>query len=193
MSPKSRAAAPDTLAPYRAKRNFSITPEPDAPLLRATEKKTERHGRAAAQFVVQKHWARRLHYDFRLEIAGTMKSWAVPKGPSLDPAVKRMAVHVEDHPIAYNDFEGTIPPGQYGAGKVIIWDRGHWRSNEDPVQAYESGKLKFELHGSKLRGRWALVRMGGRKKPVSATRGGARNGGAPGGPATEAAAGAASS
>lgn len=176
---------PDALQRYRDKRDFAITPEPDAG--------TPAPGTEIARFVIQKHWARRLHYDFRLEIAGTMKSWAVPKGPSLDPAVKRMAVHVEDHPIAYNDFEGTIPPGQYGAGKVIIWDRGHWRSNEDPVQAYESGKLKFELHGSKLRGRWALVRMGGRKKPVSATRGGARNGGAPGGPATEAAAGAASS
>lgn len=163
MSPKSRAAAPDTLAPYRAKRNFSITPEPDAPLLRATEKKTERHGRAAAQFVVQKHWARRLHYDLRLEVDGTMKSWAVPKGPSLDPAVKRMAVQVEDHPIAYNTFEGTIPAGQYGAGTVILWDRGTWiPATDDPATDLASGKIKFELIGHKLKGRWALVRMGGK-------------------------------
>src|SRR5690606_22434821 len=110
----------------------------------------------------QKHWASRLHYDFRLEIDGTMKSWAVPKGPSLDPSVKRMAVHVEDHPIAYNDFEGTIPKGQYGAGKVIIWDRGSWHAEGDIAAAYRAGKLKFDLSGVKLQGRWALVRMHGK-------------------------------
>src|SRR5690606_39836886 len=91
-----------------------------------------------------------------------MKSWAVPKGPILDPSVKRMAVHVEDHPIAYNDFEGTIPKGQYGAGKVIIWDRGSWHAEGDIAAAYRAGKLKFDLSGVKLQGRWALVRMHGK-------------------------------
>ena len=139
---------------YRAKRDFSQTPEPEG------------GGRAqphALQFVVQKHWASRLHYDFRLELGGKMLSWAVPKGPSLDPADKRMAVHVEDHPIAYNRFEGRIPPGQYGAGKVIIWDKGRWVPLGDPAKALRSGKLEFELHGHKLHGRWTLVRMHGRR------------------------------
>ncbi len=110
-------------------------------------------------FVIQKHWATRLHYDFRLELDGTMKSWAVPKGPSFDPHDKRMAVHVEDHPISYNSFEGQIPPGQYGAGKVIVWDKGTWIPLEDPHRGYREGKLKFELRGHKLKGHWALVRM----------------------------------
>ena len=113
-------------------------------------------------FVVQKHWATRLHYDFRLELDGTMKSWAVPKGPSFDPADKRMAMPTEDHPISYNRFEGTIPPGNYGAGKVIIWDKGVWIPLEDPRKGYRDGKLKFELRGHKLRGHWTLVRMKGR-------------------------------
>lgn len=143
----------DALSRYRDKRNFDITPEPAADT--AVEAQAPR---SAARFVIQKHWATRLHYDFRIEIEGTMKSWAVPKGPSLDPSVKRMAVHVEDHPIVYNDFEGTIPKGQYGAGKVIIWDRGQWKTDGDPVDAYRSGKLKIELLGAKLRGRWTLVR-----------------------------------
>ena len=143
-------AKADALAPYKAKRNFAITPEP------------AEGGRAAPdalQFVVQKHWASRLHYDFRLELAGAMKSWAVPKGPSFDPADKRMAVHVEDHPISYNSFEGQIPEKQYGAGKVIVWDKGVWIPLEDPRKGYRAGKLKFELRGHKLRGQWALVRM----------------------------------
>src|SRR5690606_34732681 len=133
----------------KAKRDFSVTSEP------------EQGGTANAKepaFVIQKHWARRLHYDFRLELDGTMKSWAVPKGPSLDPADKRMAVHVEDHPISYNRFEGQIPEGEYGAGKVIIWDQGTWAPEQDPRKAYRAGKLKFSLHGQKLQGRWALVR-----------------------------------
>ena len=145
-------AKPDLLKPYRQKRNFSVTSEPSG-----TDKRTK--SQAALSFVVQKHWASRLHYDLRLELDGTMKSWAVPKGPSSDPNDKRMAVHVEDHPISYNTFEGEIPPGQYGAGKVIIWDKGIWVPLEDPHKGYRDGKLKFELHGHKLKGPWALVRM----------------------------------
>ena len=110
----------DSLKAYREKRDFSITSEPAGADKKASTKKT------ALSFVVQKHWASRLHYDLRLELEGTMKSWAVPKGPSFDPNDKRMAVHVEDHPISYNTFEGEIPAGQYGAGKVIVWDRGIW-------------------------------------------------------------------
>lgn len=144
----------DALKTYRDKRNFDITPEPAA-------------GGAANEqaraFVVQKHWATRLHYDFRLELGGTMKSWAVPKGPSFDPADKRMAVHVEDHPISYNTFEGTIPPKQYGAGKVIVWDKGVWIPLADPYEGYRQGRLKFELRGHKLHGRWTLVRIKNRQ------------------------------
>ncbi|MCC2673889.1 MAG: ATP-dependent ligase-like protein [Ramlibacter sp.] len=141
------------LQKYRDKRNFDATPEP-AEGGEADE--------AARSFVVQKHWATRLHYDFRLELEGTMKSWAVPKGPSFDPQDKRMAMPTEDHPIAYNKFEGTIPAGNYGAGKVIIWDKGTWIPLEDPHKGYRDGKLKFELRGHKLHGHWTLVRMKGR-------------------------------
>jgi bifunctional non-homologous end joining protein LigD len=139
-----------SLRAYRAKRNFAVTPEP------AGDEPVEG---AARSFVIQKHWARRLHYDFRLELDGTMKSWAVPKGPSLDPHDKRLAVHVEDHPLSYAAFEGTIPPRQYGAGKVIVWDRGTWRPIGDPRAGYRAGNLKFELDGQKLHGQWALVRI----------------------------------
>jgi bifunctional non-homologous end joining protein LigD len=141
------------LKTYRDKRNFDATPEP-AEGGEANER--------ARSFVVQKHWATRLHYDFRLELEGTMKSWAVPKGPSYDPHERRMAVPTEDHPIAYNRFEGQIPAGNYGAGKVIIWDKGTWVPLEDPHQGYRDGKLKFELRGHKLHGTWTLVRMKGR-------------------------------
>jgi bifunctional non-homologous end joining protein LigD len=141
------------LQKYRDKRNFDVTPEP----AEGGEANEE-----ARSFVVQKHWATRLHYDFRLELEGTMKSWAVPKGPSCDPADKRMAMPTEDHPIAYNKFEGTIPTGNYGAGKVIIWDKGTWIPLEDPHKGYRDGKLKFELRGHKLHGHWTLVRMKGR-------------------------------
>jgi len=144
---------PGLLKAYRAKRNFSVTSEPSG-----IDKRSDKN-KSALSFVVQKHWASRLHYDFRLELDGTMKSWAVPKGPSFDSNDKRMAVHVEDHPISYNSFEGQIPPGQYGAGKVIIWDRGTWVPLEDPRKGYREGKLKFELRGHKLKGYWALVRM----------------------------------
>ncbi|HVS03139.1 MAG TPA: DNA ligase D [Thermoanaerobaculia bacterium] len=142
------------LAEYRRKRDFAATPEPAGG-----------EGRAGAAdgllFVVQKHAARRLHYDFRLELDGTLKSWAVPKGPSLDPAERRLAVQVEDHPIDYGDFEGVIPPGQYGGGTVLLWDRGTWRPAGDPRHGLRRGKLRFALEGEKLRGEWLLVRMDG--------------------------------
>ncbi|MBT2322002.1 DNA ligase D [Variovorax paradoxus] len=143
-------ARADPLKKYKAKRNFAVTPEP------AEGGRQSEHAR---QFVVQKHWATRLHYDFRLELDGTMMSWAVPKGPSYDRQVKRMAMHVEDHPISYNSFEGTIPPRQYGAGKVVIWDKGTWVPIGDPQEGLRKGDLKFELHGYKLRGKWVLVRI----------------------------------
>ncbi|WP_397452376.1 DNA ligase D [Pseudomonas sp. NA-150] len=139
---------------YTRKRNFDITSEPaeqEAP------KKATR-GAKALGFVVHKHDARNLHYDFRLELDGTLKSWAVPKGPSLDPKQKRLAVHVEDHPLGYAGFEGSIPEGQYGAGDVIVWDHGVWQPHGDPKATYKDGKLKFTLIGEKLTGEWALVR-----------------------------------
>ncbi|HEY6004966.1 MAG TPA: DNA ligase D [Anaeromyxobacter sp.] len=142
---------PDRLERYRKKRDPGRTPEPFG-----------QPGGDIAQaprlFVIQKHAARRLHWDFRLELGGTLRSWAVPKGPSYDPADKRMAVEVEDHPIEYADFEGIIPAGNYGAGAVIVWDRGAWRPIGDPVEGLEKGKLVFELTGYKLRGEWTLVR-----------------------------------
>ena len=143
----------DALTAYRGKRDFKATPEPEgAPA---------RPGKGLA-FVIQKHAASSLHYDFRLELDGTLKSWAVPKGPSLDPAQKRMAIHVEDHPLAYGSFEGTIPPNQYGAGQVIVWDRGLWEPVGDAGAGYRAGKLEFRLEGEKLHGLWVLVKMHGR-------------------------------
>ncbi len=144
---------PDRLDRYREKRDPARTPEPFGP--------AEAEARAADAprlFVVQKHAARRLHWDFRLELGGTLRSWAVPKGPSADPADKRMAVEVEDHPIEYAGFEGIIPAGNYGAGAVIVWDRGTWRAVGDPHDGLARGKLVFELSGYKLRGEWTLVR-----------------------------------
>ena len=138
---------------YRRKRDFRSTPEPSGRVGRRRAK--------SLAFVIQKHAASRLHYDFRLELDGVLLSWAVPKGPSLDPRDKRLAVHVEDHPLDYGDFEGIIPPKQYGAGAVIVWDRGEWRPKEDPREGYRKGKLKFELVGEKLRGGWTLVKTGG--------------------------------
>src|SRR5437763_3054350 len=136
------------LSEYRAKRDFSRTPEPK--------------GRGAKKegwhYVIQKHAATRLHYDFRLEFDGVFKSWAVTRGPSLDPTQKRLAVEVEDHPLDYGDFEGTIPKGQYGGGTVEIWDRGYWHA-EDPDKGFAKGDLKFALMGEKLKGEWVLVRM----------------------------------
>jgi bifunctional non-homologous end joining protein LigD len=137
---------------YHAKRDFRKTPEPRGAEAPASN--------AGGKFVVQKHDATRLHYDFRLEMEGVLKSWAIPKGPSLDPADKRLAVHVEDHPVDYADFEGVIPEGEYGGGPVIVWDRGRWTPVEgDGLEAYRKGRLKFRLAGKKLHGTWNLVRM----------------------------------
>ncbi|WP_418314698.1 DNA ligase D [Piscinibacter sakaiensis] len=155
--------ASDKLDRYRSKRDFGKTPEPqDEPAAARPKKK----GKELA-FVVQKHAASRLHYDFRLELDGVMLSWAVPKGPSFDPKDKRLAVQTEDHPISYNSFEGTIPKGQYGAGTVIVWDRGSWVPEGDPHKGLADGKLLFTLHGHKLAGLWELVRIakGHEKQP----------------------------
>ena len=138
---------------YNRMRDFAATPEPAAKRSRKSTKTAH-----ALQYCIQKHDATRLHYDFRLELDGALKSWAVPKGPSLDPKVKRLAVHVEDHPLDYATFEGSIPEGHYGAGDVIVWDRGVWIPQGDVHQAYEKGRLKFELRGEKLAGLWNLVR-----------------------------------
>jgi bifunctional non-homologous end joining protein LigD len=154
---KLAKTAPRKLSEYRRKRDFSKTAEP-------------RGGKAAAgpalAFVIQKHAARALHFDLRLELDGVMKSWAVPKGPSLDPSVKRLAMQVEDHPIEYNAFEGTIPQGEYGGGTVMLWDRGtyaYWDKDPDPVEqlreGYRRGDFKFELKGKRLKGSWVLVRI----------------------------------
>jgi bifunctional non-homologous end joining protein LigD len=153
-----RKLAPMPLEEYQRKRNFRKTPEP-AGGPRATA------GTRAGRFVVQRHRATRLHYDFRLEIDGVLVSWAVPKGPTLDPAARRMAVHVEDHPIEYLDFEGVIPKGEYGGGDVIVWDWGQWTAESetpDGRRAVEDGELKFTLAGEKLRGRFTIVRTSGR-------------------------------
>ena len=152
-------ARADALALYKAKRNFAVTAEPSEGGVASPD---------ALTFVVQKHAASRLHYDFRLELGGVMVSWAVPKGPSFDPKEKRMAIHVEDHPISYASFEGTIPPKQYGAGTVIVWDRGTWEPVGDPQAGLAAGKLVFRLHGEKLEGLWELVRIakgGERQEP----------------------------
>jgi bifunctional non-homologous end joining protein LigD len=145
------------LEKYHEKRDFSRTPEPKGSG-KGGPKRTSR-----LRFVIQKHDATRLHYDFRLEMDGVLKSWAVPKGPSLDPGEKRLAVHVEDHPIEYGSFEGTIPEEQYGGGTVLLWDRGTWTPLENGAADYAAGKLKFELHGKKLSGLWMLVRMTGER------------------------------
>jgi bifunctional non-homologous end joining protein LigD len=153
--PKPRAAGPK-LREYRRKRDFTVTAEPRGGRARVTPK---------LAFVIQKHAASHLHYDLRLELDGVMKSWAVPKGPSLDPAVKRLAMEVEDHPIEYNKFEGIIPKGEYGGGSVMLWDRGTYRYGgdaPDPVEGlrrgYQKGDFKFVLQGKRLRGSWVLVR-----------------------------------
>lgn len=136
------------LTTYRAKRRFAATQEPRG-----------RIGKAGQAFVIQKHAARRLHYDLRLQLDGVMKSWAVTRGPSLVSGEKRLAVQVEDHPIDYNKFEGTIPQGEYGGGTVMIWDRGRWQPEGDPEKGLAKGHLSFRLEGKKLHGGWHLVRM----------------------------------
>src|SRR5215207_5260119 len=150
-------SATASLAEYRKKRNFERTPEP------GPSDRVPKHKRPI--FVIQEHHASKLHFDFRLEFDGVLKSWAVPREPSLDPADKRLAVQVEDHPIPYANFEGTIPRGQYGAGVVHIWDRGTFEpapGSGDFGAGLEIGKVEFVLHGDKLRGRFTLVRMKGR-------------------------------
>jgi bifunctional non-homologous end joining protein LigD len=142
-----------SLDSYRKKRNFDATPEPAGRVRRAGRKR---------MFVVQKHAASHLHYDFRLEIGGVLVSWAVPKGPTLDPSSKRFATMTEDHPIEYSEFEGVIPEGHYGAGTVIVWDKGSFEPEGDlsPEEQLAKGELKFELEGKKLRGAFVLVHMG---------------------------------
>jgi bifunctional non-homologous end joining protein LigD len=147
------------LTEYRRKRDFTRTGEPEG----GSRKKSSK-----LAYVIQKHAASRLHFDLRLELDGVMKSWAIPKGPSLDPSVKRLAIHVEDHPIEYNKFEGTIPEGEYGGGTVMVWDQGTYTSDgdeDDPEEAlrkgYQKGDFKFVLHGKRLKGSWVLVRTRG--------------------------------
>ncbi|MGY2876040.1 bifunctional non-homologous end joining protein LigD [Marmoricola sp. URHA0025 HA25] len=156
--PKTRAPEDEPLASYRRMRDFSTTPEPSG--VRASGA-----GDGQRHFVVQRHRARALHYDVRFEIDGVLVSWAVPKGPTLDPSARRLAVHVEDHPLEYADFEGVIPSGEYGGGDVIVWDRGTWEpyKTEDPARAVADGELHAELHGEKLRGRFVLVRTDARE------------------------------
>jgi len=160
---KSRSGKAAPLEEYREKRNFGVTSEPKGA-------RTRSKPAADLLYVIQKHQASHLHYDFRLEWRGVLLSWAVPKGPSVDPGVKRLATHVEDHPVEYGGFEGVIPAGEYGGGTVMLWDRGTWTPEVDDVDAaLEKGDLKFTLNGKKLRGSWVLVRTklgyGGSQKP----------------------------
>lgn len=141
-----------SLTKYKQKRNFKKTPEPEGK--HPSQKKSK------DLYLIQKHAASHLHYDLRLELDGVLKSWAVPKGPCLDPTVKRLAVHVEDHPIEYGSFEGIIPVGEYGGGTVMLWDTGKWTcENANPEEAYKKGDLTFSLEGQKLKGLWKLVRL----------------------------------
>jgi bifunctional non-homologous end joining protein LigD len=150
------------LEKYKQKRNFRTTPEPSGDVKLAAERAKKARPEKGLFFCVQKHLASHLHYDFRLEHEGVLLSWAVPKGPSLDPKTKRLAMHVEDHPIEYGTFEGVIPEG-YGAGIVMLWDQGTWKpESEDVAAALKKGDLKFTLDGYKLKGSWVLVRTGGR-------------------------------
>jgi len=152
----TRASKKTPLGEYNAKRDFTRTAEPAGKVPKPRSK--------TLHFVIQKHAASHLHYDFRLELDGVMKSWAVPKGPSLDPSVRRLAMEVEDHPIAYNTFEGTIPQGEYGGGTVMLWDRGTYEAEDDAGPAalrsgYEKGELRFVMHGKRIRGGFVLARL----------------------------------
>jgi DNA ligase D, 3''-phosphoesterase domain len=144
------------LEEYGRKRDFKKTPEPPPEVA-----KNRKH---ILSYLIQKHDATRLHYDFRLELDGVLLSWAVTKGPSLDPANKRLAVRTEDHPLSYGTFEGTIPQGQYGGGTVMLWDEGSWEPKEDPRAGLKKGHLSFVLHGKRLKGGWGLIRMRGAGK-----------------------------
>ncbi len=154
-----------TLKRYREKRHFEVTPEPSGPdpaSTRLSKSTPVTKKQPALKYVIQKHRASHLHYDFRLEWNGVLLSWAVPKGPSLDPAVKRLAMQVEDHPIDYADFEGVIPEGEYGGGTVMVWDKGTWIPDDPDVDSsLRKGELKFTLQGAKLKGSWVLVRTHG--------------------------------
>jgi bifunctional non-homologous end joining protein LigD len=144
------------LAKYRTKRNFKVTSEPSG------RPNIDGKSNRALLYVIQKHRASHLHYDFRLELNGVLLSWAIPKGPSLDPSVKRLAMQVEDHPVEYGGFEGVIPQGEYGGGTVMVWDTGTWNPEvDDPQSTLKKGELKFTLNGKKLHGSWALVRTRG--------------------------------
>jgi bifunctional non-homologous end joining protein LigD len=154
--PPQSETASDPLSLYNKKRRFDVTPEPPGDLAPRKDK--------GLSFVIQKHAASRLHYDFRLEIDGYLKSWSVPKGPSLDPAQKRLAVETENHPLSYGGFEGIIPEAEYGGGTVLVWDNGTWEPVGDAAKDLAAGHLKFVLRGHKLRGRYALVRLGGKNR-----------------------------
>jgi len=145
----------DRLREYKAKRDFRRTPEPEG---------ARRKSGRRLRYLIQKHAARRLHYDFLLEWNGTLLSWAIPRGPSENPNDKRLAVHVEDHPVEYGSFEGIIPKGEYGGGTVMLWDRGSWKPHEEVEESLRKGKLSFDLHGKRLTGAWALIRLRGRGK-----------------------------
>ncbi|MGE4064422.1 MAG: DNA polymerase ligase N-terminal domain-containing protein [Rhodospirillaceae bacterium] len=149
-TPRRARDPASALKKYQRMRDFSVTAEPSG---------HERVGVKGHSFVVQKHAASHLHYDFRLEMDGVLRSWALAKGPSVDPAVKRLAMQTEDHPLAYGGFEGIIPKGQYGGGTVMLWDRGTWEPIGDEHETYRSGRMKFRLNGDKMHGQWALVRM----------------------------------
>jgi bifunctional non-homologous end joining protein LigD len=163
--PPTKTRPKSSLAEYRQKRDFTKTKEPSGATRAPARRSPAKRKAAKLRFVIQKHAASHLHFDFRLELDGVMKSWAVPKGPSYDPAVRRLAMQVEDHPIEYNTFEGTIPKGEYGGGTVMLWDRGTYEPEDpeggvDALRAgYAKGDLKIRLHGQRLEGAWVLVRM----------------------------------
>ena len=163
------AKAVESLKKYRSKRNFDVTTEPSGAARKRTSP-TRGSAKKALAYVIQKHQASHLHYDFRLEWNGILLSWAIPKGPSLDPSVKRLAAAVEDHPLEYGSFEGVIPEGEYGGGTVMLWDKGTWTPEDlDVDAALRKGELKFTLNGKKLKGSWVLIRtkggFGGSRKP----------------------------